>query len=256
FVAVAVFAFSFSHKANYVYSQDSTESIRKNEAQLDSARIDSLFGKNNQMAIIVPTGDYDKEAKLISDVSELSLVEKVTGLANIEAKDGWYITSSLNPRQFAELANLDYEVAELLYTGYAMNIGEYGQVVTNLENYTVPLIDMFDYLNERRDDVTLNLPKDMEKDLDDLAEQLADGKKQLKSDSWSRIVLELNVPIEGDKSFEYLDIIHGIVARYYDDYYVVGDTTSCSDLQSSFRNDNKLISVLTILFVIASFDYS
>lgn len=251
FIAVAVFAFSFSSKANYVYSQDSTESIHKNEAQIDAARINSIFGRNNQMAIIVPSGDYEKEAKLISDVSQLSLVEKVTGLANIEAKNGWYITSSLNPRQFAELANLDYEVAQVLYTGYAMNIADYGQVVTNLENYTVPLIDMFDYLNERRGDVSLNLPKDMEQELDDLAQQLADGKKQLKSDDWSRIVLELDMPIEGDKSFEYLNIIHGIVARYYDNYYVVGDTTSCSDLQRSFENDNKLISVLTILFVIA-----
>ncbi len=251
FIGVAIFAFSFSQKANYVYAQESTESIRKNIAQINAERIDSLFGKNNVMAIIVPSGDYDKEAKLIQDVSELSLVEKVTGLANVEAKDGWYITSSLNPRQFSELANLDYEVAQLLYTGYAMNEGEYGQVVTNLDNYSVPLIDMFDYLNERREDVVLNLPKDLESDLDDLAEQLADGKKQLKSDNWSRIVLELNMPVEGDESFDYLNIIHGIAARYYDDFYVVGDTTSCSDLQSSFENDNKLISVLTILFVIA-----
>ncbi len=251
FIGVAIFAFSFSQKANYVYAQESTESIRKNVAQINAERIDSLFGRNNVMAIIVPSGDYNKEAKLIQDVSELSLVEKVTGLANVEAKDGWYITSSLNPRQFSELANLDYEVAQLLYTGYAMNEGEYGQVVTNLDNYSVPLIDMFDYLNERREDVVLNLPKDLESDLDDLAEQLADGKKQLKSDNWSRIVLELNMPVEGDESFDYLNIIHGIVARYYDDFYVVGDTTSCSDLQSSFENDNKLISVLTILFVIA-----
>ncbi len=251
FIAVAVSALVFSQRSNYVYEQESVQSIRKNEAQISAKRIEDVFGRTNQMAIIVPSGDYVKEAKLVKDVSELSKVERVLSLANTEAKDGYYITSALNPRQFSELANLDYEIAQVLYTGYAVNKDEYGQIVTNLDNYSVPLIDMFDYLNERRSEVVLDLPKETEDELDDLEEKLADGKKQLQSRDWSRIVLELDLPREGDESFEYLNIIHGIVARYYPESYVVGDITSCYDLRSSFENDNKLISVLTILFVIA-----
>lgn len=250
FIAVVICAFSFSHKAHYVYDQSSVSSYRQNEAQLAGKKINSVFGRSNQMAIIVPTGDYNKEKKLCAELGELGLVESVTGLANIEAMDGYYLTDSLNPRQFSELANLDYEVAEMLYTGYALSLNDYGQVATNLENYTVPLLDMFDYLLEKRDEVTLDLPEETEETLDDLEQQLKDGELQLKSPDWTRIVLVLDLPIEGEESFSYLDIIHGITARYYDNFYVVGDTTSCRDLQRSFENDNLLISILTVLFVV------
>ena len=73
----------------------------------------------------------------------------------------------------------------------------------------------------------------------------------LRSKDWSRIVLELDLPTEGGDSYEYLNVIHGLTARYYSEYYLLGDTTSCSDLRDSFQNDNLLISVLTVLFVIA-----
>lgn len=74
----------------------------------------------------------------------------------------------------------------MLYTGYAMDINEYGQVVTNLENYAVPLLDMFCYLCDKRDEVEVNIPADTEELLDELEQQINDAKLQLKSDNWSR----------------------------------------------------------------------
>ncbi len=250
FLGVFIAAAIFSNKVNYVYSQYSVSSIRQNQQQIASARIHHIFGKTNQMALIVPAGENDKEAALIADIEELSRVEKVTGLANIEAKDGYTLTSDLNPRQFAELTELDVEVAKALYASYAVNRDEYGQIVTNLENYRVPLIDLLNYLIDKRDDVTLNLDAETEETLDDLEVQIHDAQLQLRSDDWTRIVMELELPTEGEDSYEYLNVIHGLTARYYPEYYLVGDTTSCSDLRDSFQNDNLLISVLTVLFVI------
>ena len=256
FIIVAIAACYCSQRVNYVYSQYSVSSYQQNESQIAAAKIKTLFGKSNEMAVIVPSGDYSKETELISDIEELSRVESVTGLANVEVTDGYTLTTSITPRQFSEIADVDYEVAQVLYTGYALNQSDYGQVVTNLENYSVPLIDVFEYLCARRGDVALNLPEETEEKLDDLQKQLDDAKLQLQSENWSRIVVELDLPTEDEDSFEYLDIIHGVVARYYSSYYVVGDTTSCSDLKDSFENDNMLISVLTILFVIAVLIFS
>lgn len=250
FTAVVVAAFLLSHKVNYVYSQSSISSIRKNDSQIATMKIEELFGHANQLAVLVPAGDYDSEAKVIGEIEELNNVESVLGLANIEAMDGYVLTSKLNPREFSEIANLDYEVAKFLYSSYAMNQSEYGQIATNLENYRVPIIDMFGYLCERRKEVTLDLPEETVTMLDDLEKQLNDARLQLKSDNWTRIVVNLDLPIEGEESYRYLDIIHGITAHYYDDYYVVGDTTSSRDLQKSFENDNLLISVLTVVFVV------
>ena len=212
--------------------------------------IEDLFGNTNQMAVIVPAGDYEREAKMIENIEELPRTVSVTGLANIEAVDGYTLTSKLTPRQFAELTDLDFEVAKVLYSGYAMEQDDYGQIATNLDNYSVPLLDMYDYLCTRKDEVSIDLPQETEESMEDLEQQLNDAKLQLKSENWSRIVLKMDLPVEGEESFEYLDILHGIVARYYDDYYLVGDTTSCSDLKSSFENDNMLISILSIFFVI------
>ena len=250
FVAVIIAAFTFSHKANYVYSQYSVSSIRKNEAQIAQMKIESVFGEENQLAVIVPCGDYKKEARVISEIEQLPPVESVLGLANIEALDGYYLTSDLTPREFSELAGLDVEAANFLYAGYATNANDYGQVITNLENYRVPLIDMFSYLFEKRQEVTLDLPQETSDTLDDLESQLDDAKLQLMNGTWSRIVVDLDLPIEGDESYHYLEVIRGIVGRYYDTFYLVGDTTSCSDLRSSFENDNILISILTVVFVI------
>lgn len=251
FLGIFVAALIFSSRVNYVYSQYSVSSIRQNEEQIASARIHKIFGKTNQMALIVPAGANEKEAALIADIEELSRVESVVGLANIEAMDGYMLTSALTPRQFAELTELDFEVARALYASYAANLDDYGQIVTNLDNYRIPLIDFFDYLIDKRDEVVLSLDPDTEEKLDDLEVQIQDAQLMLRSKDWSRIVLELDLPTEGKDSYEYLNVIHGLTARYYSEYYLLGDTTSCSDLRDSFQNDNLLISVLTVLFVIA-----
>lgn len=250
FVALIACACIFSHKANYVYSSNSVTAIRQNETQLARKQIEDTFQKSNTLAVIVPAGDYEKEAKLIADLKELPRVESVTGLADIEALDGYKLTSALTPREFSEVAGLDIEVAKLLYTGYAMNLNEYGQIATNLDNYRVPLLDMFSYLFDQRKEVVIDLDQETEDLLDDLEQQLHDARLQLMSDDYSRIVVMLDLPTEGEESYQYLDIIHGIAARYYDEYYAVGDTTSCSDLRSSFEKDNLIISILTVVFVV------
>ena len=249
FIALIVCAFFFSHRANYVYSINSVTAIRQNETQLARKEIEGTFQKSNMLAVIVPAGDYEKEAKLIAELKELPRVESVTGLADIGALDGYKLTSALTPREFSEVAGLDIEVAKLLYTGYAMNLSEYGQIATNLDNYRVPLLDMFSYLFDQRKEVVIDLDQETEDLLDDLEQQLHDARLQLMSDDYSRIVVMLNLPTEGEESYQYLDIIHGIT-RYYDEYYAVGDTTSCSDLRSSFEKDNLIISILTVVFVV------
>ena len=250
FLVVVIGACFFSNRVNYVYSQYSVSSIRQNDMQLAEKEIKRTFGKNNQMAILVPAGDYSAEASLISDIETLPHTVSVLGLASVEVKDGYTVTSSLTPRQFAEMAGLDYDVVRVLYSGYAMTQDDYGQIVTNLDNYSVPLLELMDYLFDERREVTLNLPQETADSLDDLEEELDDAKLQLKSEDWTRIVLNMDIPIEGEESYSYLNILHGLIARYYDKGYLVGDTTSCFDLRSSFEHDNLLISVLTIAFVI------
>ena len=253
FLGVLIASTIFSNRVTYAYSPYSVSSIRKNEEQIAKKLIDETFGKTNQMALLVPKGDRTKEEKMISELSSLTAVKSVLGLANIEVSDDYdyTLTSVLTPRQFAEFADLDFEVSRTLFFSYAMDIDEYGQAITNPNNYSVTLVDLIDYLLAKRNDVNLNLDEETLDKLDDLETELETAELQLEGENWNRIVIELNLPIEATESYAYLELIHGIAGKYYDTTYLVGDTTSCRDLRESFETDNLLISALTIMFVIS-----
>ena len=52
--------------------------------------------------------------------TRLSLIHiSAVGLSNTEAIGGYMLTDSLTPRQFSELVDLDFELAQLLYSAYA-----------------------------------------------------------------------------------------------------------------------------------------
>ena len=66
------------------------------------------------------------------------------------------------------------------------------------------------------------------------------------------MVISLNLPEEGEETFDFLKTVHAEAERYYepDSVYLVGDSTSDYDLSVSFARDNVMISVLSVVFVI------
>lgn len=250
FVCVIVAAFFFSSRCPYVYDAFSSTTDRKNDNQIATEMIETTFGKSNLAALMVPAGDYEKEKHLEQEISKFDEIESVTGLASVEAKDGYVLCDKLTPRQFSELTDIDIDLSKLLYTVYAANNKEYSHLVGNLENFGVPLIDMFMFVYDLKEDGYVNLDSDLSSELDDLYIKLDSAKKQLLSDNYSRILLKLNLPTEGEETFKFIDTIHKTAGKYYDEVYLVGNSTSCYDLQKSFKRDNFVIGILTVLFVI------
>ena len=213
--------------------------------------VNQEFGKVNQLAVLVPNGDYEKEGKVLKALEQMKEVNSCMGLANIEAMDGYVLTEMLTPREFAELIDLDVEVADMLYSAYAVEQSEYGMFVSGINEYEVPLIDMFLFICDQKERGNFKLDDDLEEILSDAKEQIDIAKNQLLGEDYSRFVLELNVPLEGEEAFAALENIRNVVAGYYDteEIYLVGNTTSNKDLSGSFAWDNILITVLTALFV-------
>lgn len=249
FAAVLIAAYIFAGKANYVYDQYTVHSLRQNEIQVAREKIQSTFGTPNTLALIVPAGDNRAEKEIVAELKELKHTLSVTGFADIDAVDEYKLLDELTPRQFAELMDIDIEVAQLLYSSYALEHDEYGKVVTGMDSYRITLLDIFDYLLENKDNVTLNLDQETQDKIDELQEELDDGKEQLLNADWSRIVVRTDLPSEGQESYDYLNILHGIAAKFYRECYVVGTTSSCSDLQDAFENDNTIITILSVAFV-------
>ena len=109
---------------------------------------------------------------------------------------------------------------------------------------------MFLFVHEEADKGYVELDDEMQRDLDDAYEKIDDARKQLQGENYSRLVLDLNLPEEGEETFAFLDVLREDVGRYYDDFLLVGNSTSDFDLSSSFSRDNVMISVLSIVFVI------
>ncbi len=251
FVALVIGGFIFANRCPYAYGQTDLTTIRKNDAQIAQQRINDAFGRVNVLAVLVPQGDYEREGRLLRELERMEETDTVLGLANVDAMDGYVLTDRLTPRQFAEMTDLDIEVARLLYSAYAVDQENYGQVVSGVDSYGVPLIDMFLYVYDMMEEGYVSLDSDMTETIEDLHSQLTDAQLQLKGEHYSRLVLQLNLPEEGEETFAFLDTLHSVVGQYYpENAFLVGNSTSDLDLSSSFGNDNLLISILTIVFVI------
>ena len=250
FVAITVVACVFANRCPYAYSYNELTTAKQSEKQVAVQKIKHTFGYNNMVAVMVPAGDYDKEGSILETLDKDPRVKSTMGLANIEAMDGYVLTDALTPRQFSELAGLDYEVAQLLYTAYATNNSQYGELINGIGAYKVPLFDMFLFLKQQMENGNIRLDSDIQDTLDDLFDQLDQAKLQLQSDRYSRMVVYLDLPEEGTATEDFMNELHDLVRSYYpEDFYIVGNSTSAIDLSSSFIEDNLLISVLSALFV-------
>ena len=235
FVILMAAGFIFSSSCPYCYGTSDLETARKSESKIAEEKIRDNFGSSNLMALIVPSGSYENEGKLIAELEKCPQVESVTGLANIEAMDGYVLTDKLTPRQFSELADLDFEVAKILYAAYAVSEENYGEVVNGLDAYGVPLIDMFMFTYDEVQKGYVTLDDELMDTLTELNNTLTDAVLQLRSDNYSRMLVYVNLPEEGGETFDFLGTIHDIAAKYYpENVYVVGNSTSDYDLSTSF----------------------
>ena len=251
FLAMLVGAFILSSNCPYSYCYYDLQTSKMTERQTSYFKIKDTFGVNNIVAVVLPSGNYEAEKKVIAELRDCPEVKSVMGLSSTEAMDGYVLTDSLNPREFSELAGMDYEVIQLLYAAYAVENNEYGSILTGLEEYEIPLFDMFVFLKDQLQEHNIHLSgSDMEM-LDMLFEQLDMVEEQLQNDRYCRMVVTLNLAEESDETFAFLDRMREIIGQYYEgDYYLVGNSTSSRDLAASFETDNLLISVLSCFFVI------
>ena len=243
-------AFWLSSNCPYCYSFTDLETAKMTERQHAYFKIKDTFGTSNMVALIVPSGDYAAEKAILAELETYPQVESTMGLANIEAIGGHYLADSLTPRQLSELIGLDYEVVEALYAGYAVQQNQYGKLMGNIEEYAIPMFDMFVFLKDQMEAYNIQLEGDMAEMAGMLA-QLDTAREQLRNERYSRMVVYLNLPEESEETFAFLAELRTVIGKYYeDDYYVIGNSTSSRDLSSSFVSDNLLISLLSVFFVI------
>ena len=241
----------------YVFGYSTLDTLKQNEYKLSEKKINSTFGEVNNIALILPYKDYETEEKLLNDLEQLEGISKITSLAGTEARDGYMVTESLTPREFADLTDLDITVVRAIYTAYCTQNDNFTQAVgqlldiTNIDNTSIPLIESIKFVYDQRDAYSNRIDADMMEDLEEIYNDLVDGEQQLHTQDYSRMILRLNLPVESRETYDYLTVIKGVIGKYYTESYFVGETAKDKDFASAFGEDNLLISMLTIIFVIA-----
>ena len=253
FVALAVIGCRLSSDCPYAYGYGLISAPKLNETQIAENMIDDNFSTKNLMALVVPAGDYDKERAILDELEQYDEVDSTLGLSNVEAMGGYMLTDRLTPRQFSELTDLDYEVAEFLYGAYAANHENYGKIVGGLSTYSVPLIDMFLFLYDEVQQGYVTLDDELQSTLDDAYTQMTNAKLQLQSEQYSRMLIYSTLPVSGDETYAFTDTVTAIAQKYYpgEKVYLAGDSTNEYEFEKSFAVDNKVVSIVSILIVMA-----
>ena len=252
FLAVILLALHFSGNCPYAYGYGGIETPKLNNIQIAEQMIDDTFTSSNLVALVVPTGDYTAERLMLNDLEQRDEVDYTLGLSNVEAMDGYMAADRLTPRQFAELADLDYELAKGIYTAYAAKHEEFGQIVGSVSTYSVPLMDMFLFVCDQLDEGYVTLDAEQMDTLNNAREQLTNARLQLQGDTYNRVLVYLTLPEGGQETYAFLDTMAETARKYYPqgNIYVVGNSSTEYDFQKTFSRDNSVVSAVSIFIVL------
>lgn len=252
FLVVILAGAYFSGKCPYAYGYSALTTPQLNATQIAENKIKDNFTDSNMVALVVPAGDYQKEARLLRELDGYDEIDYSMGLANVEAMDGYMLADQLTPRQFAELTDLDYEAAQLLYAAYAADQETTASWWAILPPIRCRWWICSSSVCDQMDAGVVSLDEDKKADLEDARTQMEAAKAQLQGTDYSRMLLYLTLPTSGDETYAFIDTVRDLAKTYYPDgnVYVAGDSTNEYDFQKSFARDNTVVNVVSILIVL------
>ena len=251
FVFLFAGAFYLYQHVNFAYSEDFLVTPKQNAHQVAQRAISARFGDSNTLAVLVPTGELESEKALLGELAACDEVSSAMGLATIDAMGGYKLGDAVNYAEFAQLANLDETMSQGLFAYYAGLNGATDLVTEAPEEYRVPIIDLFLFLHDKAESGEFEVAPEQMELIRDLYGQLSMASDQLQGKHYSRLVLTLNLPVEGPETFGFIDRVHVIAEQYYpaDEIVTVGTATNSYDFQKSFEQDNLVVTLLSLLLV-------
>lgn len=205
-----------------------------------------LADTNLVIAERLPEGACERLEKLIRDAERLS-----TFLANdkefgyLEIKE--HITSFADSLESMEIAvNISDAAMMGLYVKYSVanDILETGKIsATDLLDFVLNAADANDLLKDR-------INGDMRDTITESKENMASADSLLRAENYSRILLTVTLPPESDESARFVEYLSKNVKEIFgSDAYVAGEIATTNDLTKAFDDDNRLISIFTVVSI-------
>ena len=273
-VVLVVGAYFVNRRNNYAYSMYVMPAPRMTEYEATEKEIRDVFGESNIMAVLVPAGNYETEQKLLREYALRPEVKSATGLTTIDVGNGYSIGDKVNAGEFAKIAGVDEKVADALFAYYAADKGDHRAAEQDLGGYRASLIDLFLFLHDTLEnggiqlelspeqqalmeqygggglDTGMELSEEQTAMIDGLYKQLSLVRDQLESEHYSRLVLNLNLPYQDERTFAFLDTVHDMAERYYPEGVVLtGESVAALAFKNSFSSDNLMVGLMSLLMV-------
>ena len=216
------------------------------------AQIEPEFGTLNSLVVVVPKGNAEKERELANYISSFTdNVDSVNALSTIEVTEGLYLTDEFSRDDVVELinslvgdtdigipSNVLKNMAQSIFDGYTEAHG-----ITD-PNAKVRVVDLLEHLASD-DSFSILLG-----DYASLLDSLIFAKANLESENYSRLTFNVTSGIEGEATFTFIDEILAHLPDYYEEFYITGESIACYDMESNFDEDNMLVCVCSLFFVL------
>ena len=252
FLLLIPFAVYCSQRVTYAFADHSVSELIYSESRAAMHKIDSTFVRSTSVVLLLPHEDLEAEKTILRQVEALPEINSAMGLAGIEVDGEHVLTDLCNTRTFAELLDIPLEESTLLFQAYGIQHEQYQALFGTPENYRVPLVDMFLYVFEMQERGVITLDAEKTEQLTDLRRQLQFALDQLRGRDYNRMIFSVDLPVEGEESVALVETLRSLAEPYYPNgrVLVIGDITSARDLGASYTGDSRLISLLTIGFVL------
>ena len=133
-----------------------------------------------------------------------------------------------------------------LYVKYATQnqLIETGEIsATNLLNFVIDASENNELLSGR-------INEDMRKTISESRENILSAEKMLLGPNYSRMLLTVNLPTESEESSRFVEYLSAQVKDIFGDgAYVAGEIATTDDLIKAFDDDNRLISIFTVVSI-------
>ena len=205
-----------------------------------------LAETNLVIAERLPDGACERLEKLIRDADRLSaFLGNDSELEYLEMKE--HIVSFADSLESLEITvNLSDAAMMGLYVKYsvAKDILKTGEIsATDLLEFVLDAADTNELLKDRIND-------DMRDTITESKENMASADGLLRAEDYSRILLTVTLPPESEESARFVEFLSKNVKEIFgSDAYVAGEIATTNDLTKAFDNDNRLISIFTVVSI-------
>ncbi len=258
FVVIIIIGYIGNSLVKYEYTGDLMKHFHQSEMDIARTHIEKEFGSNNMSVMILPAGDYEKEMALSDDLKKCKEVKSLLGLADFKVAEEYQLGSKVTYKDIVKIAEIDEVSAQGIMAMAAADRNEQEIANQDIEEYSVPLLDLFDSLYKVSQDGSYEISTEQRAMIEDYHNQLAIAKKQLQSDKHSCIVVYLDLPKQSDETFAFFEKMHSIAEKYYDGDQVLlsGDSVGAKDFSETFKTDSITVSILSVIFVMVILMFS